>query len=156
MISEWFERVGSAVPRGFSRYYVLELLSQGPRTGKEIMEHAAEKSGGHWRPSPGLIYPLLGRLLGEGMLEVDGDGRYRLTEKGRATASDVDWLGETVKRHMEVLAKLGNLGRFGAMDLLERLSMVLGPAMDGGERERYRRFLRSELDRLDGKQIRID
>ena len=28
MISEWFQRVGSSVPRGFSRYFILELLKK--------------------------------------------------------------------------------------------------------------------------------
>lgn len=121
------------------------------------MEHASEKSGGAWRPSPGLIYPLLGRLLAEGMIGEDGGGRYRLTEKGRTTASDADRVAETVKRQLDVLARLGNLGRFGIMDVLERLSGMLGQGLDEGGRERYRAFLRSELDRLEGgKQVRID
>ena len=149
-MGEWFSCVGSAVPRGFSRYYILEVLGGGPRTGKEIMEHAAEKSGGHWKPSPGLIYPLLGRLLDEGMIEEDGGGRYRLTEKGETTAADMDRVEETVKKQLEVLARLGNLGRFGAMDMLERFSAMLGSGskMGSDERERYRKFLESELARL--------
>ena len=31
--------------------------------------HAVEQSQGIWKPSPGLIYPLLGRLLDEGLIE---------------------------------------------------------------------------------------
>lgn len=141
----------SAVPRGFSRHYILGVLGEGPRTGKEMMDHAAEKSGGRWRPSPGLIYPLLGRLLDEGMIEEDGGGRYRLTERGRTTAADADRMAEAVKKQLDVLARLGNLGRFGLMDMMERFSMALGSGgrMDGGERERYRKFLESELARLD-------
>lgn len=146
----WLSCMGSAVPRGFSRFYIMEVLGSEPRTGKEIIEHAAEKSGGHWRPSPGLIYPLLGRLLDEGMIEEDGGGRYRLTEKGRTTAADMDKVEEAVKKQLEVLARLGNLGRFGMMDMLERMSMGLGSgSMKGDERERYRKFLASELERLD-------
>lgn len=146
----WLSCMGSAVPRGFSRYYIMELLGTEPRTGKEIIEHAAEKSGGHWKPSPGLIYPLLGRLLDEGMIEEDGGGRYRLTEKGKTTAADADRVEETVKKQMEVLARLGNLGRFGMMDMLERFSVAIGSgSMKGDERERYRKFLVSELERLD-------
>lgn len=152
-MGDWFELVGSAVPRGFSRYYALKLLAEAPRTGKEIMDSAAEHSGGRWRPSPGLIYPLLGRLSSEGIVEEDG-GRYKLTEKGRATASDVDRMEEAVKRQLEVLARLGSLGRFGLMDVLERVSAALG---EGCGPERYREFLRSELDRLgEGKRVPID
>ena len=65
MISEWFQRVGSSVPRGFSRYFILELLKEKTYTGKEIIDYAVEQSNGIWKPSPGLIYPLLGRLLDE-------------------------------------------------------------------------------------------
>jgi DNA-binding PadR family transcriptional regulator len=62
MISEWFQRVGSSIPRGFSRYYILELLQKQPHTGKQIIDTAVKQSDGKWNPSPGLIYPLLGRL----------------------------------------------------------------------------------------------
>ena len=69
MISEWFQRVGSSVPRGFSRYFILELLKEKTYTGKEIIDYAVEQSNGIWKPSPGLIYPLLGRLLDEKLIE---------------------------------------------------------------------------------------
>ena len=59
MISEWFQRVGSSIPRGFSRYYILELLQKKPHTGKEIIDHAVKESGGRWNPSPGLILSLI-------------------------------------------------------------------------------------------------
>ena len=43
MISDWFQRVGSSVPRGFSRYYILELLQKKPYTGKEIIDNAVKE-----------------------------------------------------------------------------------------------------------------
>ena len=46
MISEWFQRVGSSIPRGFSRYYILELLDKKPHTGKEIIDNAVKESDG--------------------------------------------------------------------------------------------------------------
>ena len=69
MFKEWTQRVGSMVPRGFSRYYILQQLMENPHTGKEIIDSAVEASAGNWKPSPGLIYPLLGRLLDEGLIE---------------------------------------------------------------------------------------
>ena len=45
------------VPRGFSRYFILETLKEEAHTGKEIIEIAERKSKGVWKPSPGLIYP---------------------------------------------------------------------------------------------------
>ena len=85
MVQDWFQRVGSSVPRGFSRYFILELLKKKNRTGKEIIDYAIEQSNGIWKPSPGLIYPLLGRLLDEKLIEESNDGRYRLTKKGSET-----------------------------------------------------------------------
>ena len=51
-------------------------------TGKEIIDRATVESGGKWKPSPGLIYPLLGRLLDDGLVTEDKDGRYSITKKG--------------------------------------------------------------------------
>ena len=121
MVSEWFQRVGSSIPRGFSRYFILELLEKKNRTGKEIIDYAIEQSNGIWKPSPGLIYPLLGRLLDEGLIEEAKDGRYQLTKKGSETASDVDKVNDIVKKQLDVLFRLGNVGRFVVMDLLEKI-----------------------------------
>lgn len=158
MIPGWFERVGSCVPRGFSRYYIMELLGESPHTGKEIINNATEQSGGIWKPSPGLVYPLLGRLLDEGLVEEE-DGRYSLTEKGRATAADVDHIGEIVKKQLDVLFRLGGAGRFVAMDLLERASAVWSAPDSGSmtdeETDRYRKFLESELERV-GRRIDVE
>ena len=169
MISEWFQRVGSSVPRGFSRYFILDLLKKNPHTGKEIINYAIKQSDGIWKPSSGLIYPLLGRLLDEGLIEEAEDGRYRLTKKGTETAQDVDKINDIVKKQLEVLFRLGNVGRFVAMDLLEKIaemSSILSSnftSMTEDETKKYRQFLESELKKIQereseqkGKEIRID
>ena len=48
MLSNWLARVGSAIPRGFSRHYILGLLEGEPMTGKEIIDKAILQSGGKW------------------------------------------------------------------------------------------------------------
>lgn len=40
-------------------------------------------SQGHWRPSPGSIYPLLDELQKEASISKREDGRYQITEKGK-------------------------------------------------------------------------
>ncbi len=169
MISEWFQSVGSSVPRGFSRYYVLELLKKKAYTGKEIIDHSVDKSQGMWKPSPGLIYPLLGRLLDEELIEETKNGKYQITRKGRSTAEDVDKINEIVKKQLDVLLRLGNIGRFVAMDVLEKIS-TMGTLLSSNvsnmtkeETEKYRKFLKSELQKLDektskkkGKRITIE
>jgi len=154
MISEWFQRVGSSIPRGFSRYFILELLKEKNRTGKEIIDYAFEQSDGIWKPSPGLIYPLLGRLLDEGLIEEAKDGKYKITKKGVETAADVDKINDIVKKQLEVLFRLGNVGRFVAMDLLEKI-FSMGSILSSNiahmteeETAKYKTFLEKELKKI--------
>ena len=160
MISEWFQRVGSSVPRGFSRYFILELLKTKSHTGKEIIDYAVEQSNGIWKPSPGLIYPLLGRLLDEGLIEETEDGRYQLTQKGSETAQDVDKINDIIKNQLDVLFRLGNVGRFVAMDLLEKVSTIGSilssnvTSMTNEETQKYRKFLQEELKKIDEKEVK--
>ena len=44
MQSEWIQRVGSSVPRGFSRHFILETLKKKPHTGKELIDFATTVS----------------------------------------------------------------------------------------------------------------
>ena len=167
MISEWFQRVGSSVPRGFSRYFILELLKKNPHTGKEIIDYAVEQSNGVWKPSPGLIYPLLGRLLDEKLIEEAGDGKYQLTRKGARTAEDVDKVNDIVKKQLDVVFRLGSVGKFVALDLLERI-MTMGSILSSNvanmtdeEAEKYRKFLETELKKMSSgkkrtKNIKVD
>ena len=168
MISEWFQRVGSSVPRGFSRYFILELLKKKAHTGKEIIDYAIEQSNGIWKPSPGLIYPLLGRLLDEGLIEETKDGRYQLTKKGAETSQDVDKVNDIVKKQLDVLFRLGNVGRFVAIDVLEKISSM-GSILSSNfgnmteeETKKYKEFLELELKKIrdidlkKGKEIKIE
>jgi DNA-binding PadR family transcriptional regulator len=169
MISEWFQRVGSSVPRGFSRYFILELLKEKTYTGKEIIDYAIEQSNGIWKPSPGLIYPLLGRLLDEKLIEESKDGKYQLTAEGLETAQDVDQINDIVKKQLEVLFRLGNVGRFVALDLLEKISSMGSilssniTNMTGEETQKYKKFLQDELNKINetkaqptSKKIKIE
>jgi DNA-binding PadR family transcriptional regulator len=69
MMSSWLDRVGSVIPRGFSRHYVLTSIKEVPMSGKQIIDEAIDESGGIWKPSPSLIYPMLGRLIEEGLID---------------------------------------------------------------------------------------
>ena len=154
LISAWFQRVGSSIPRGFSRYYILELLDKKPHTGKEIIDNAVKESDGKWKPSPGLIYPLLGRLLDEKLIEETKDGKYKVSKTGKATLADIDEFNNVVKKQLDVIFRVGNLGRFVAMDVLERVT-ILGnllssnvEKMTNQETTKYKKFLESELKKV--------
>ena len=72
--------------RGDVRLAVLRLLSEDPRNGYQLMQTIEERSQGHWRPSPGSMYPTLAQLEDEGLIrstEVDGGRRFEITDAGQ-------------------------------------------------------------------------
>jgi len=77
------------VPKGFLRYQVLKLLNEKTMSGSEIMSEIEKQTNGHWKPSPGSIYPLLAWLQDKGYIkeaaeQEPGTKRYTLTEQGKA------------------------------------------------------------------------
>jgi len=68
---------------GGLRNLVLDVLSEKPLRGSEIMEETFSRSMGRWRPSPGTIYPLLSSLEREGFVRKLEDGKYELTQSGK-------------------------------------------------------------------------
>ena len=160
MFSEWLARVGSAIPRGFSRQYILSLLREKPMTGKEIIDRATVQSDGKWKPSPGLIYPLLGRLREDGLVTEDEDGRYTVTKKGLEITSDLESFGNMIQKQIDVMLRVGNIGRFVAMDVIDKITAigaVLSSNLDSmsqEERNKYREFLQSELNKLHEQEAR--
>jgi DNA-binding PadR family transcriptional regulator len=123
-------------------------------TGKEIIDRATLQSDGKWKPSPGLIYPLLGRLLDDGLVVEEKDGRYMITKKGLEITSDLQSFGNMIQKQIDVMLRVGNVGRFVAMDLLDRITTI-GTALSSNldsmtpeERNRYKDFLQNELKKL--------
>jgi DNA-binding PadR family transcriptional regulator len=130
-------------------------------TGKEIIDKAILQSEGKWRPSPGLIYPMLGRLLEEGLISETENGRYRITTKGLDMAADIQSVQNILQKQFEVMLRVGNVGKFMARDLIDRVS-ALGSALSSNldrmteqEKNKYREFLQSELQKLDKQQHEI-
>lgn len=155
MITTWLQRVGSSIPRGFSRYYVLSLLKEQQMTGKEIIDSASRESNGMWKPSPGLVYPLLGRLLQEGLIEENASGKYTITKKGIEMLNDLSSIQDVIKKQLDVLMKIGNAGRFLALDVLDRVTSMGSMLSDNldkmgkEDKEKYRKFLLTELKKLE-------
>ena len=123
-------------------------------TGKEIIDRATLQSEGKWKPSPGLIYPLLGRLLDDGLVMEDKDGRYMITKKGLEITSDLQSFGNMIQKQIDVMLRVGNVGRFVAMDLIDRITTT-GTALSSNldsmtpeECNRYKEFLQNELQKL--------
>lgn len=82
--------------KGTLRTVVLRLLDQEGRLyGYQMSKLVADRSGDNYQLSEGSLYPLLHKLVKDGLLvteteKVNGRNRryYRITEAGRAAAAD--------------------------------------------------------------------
>jgi DNA-binding PadR family transcriptional regulator len=84
----WGGRGGRMFEQGDLKYVILQLLSEKPRHGYEIIKALEERLGGTYSPSPGAVYPTLTMLEDMGYArEMTGDGGkkvYEITPEGRA------------------------------------------------------------------------
>jgi DNA-binding PadR family transcriptional regulator len=81
-----------SVRRGDVRTAILAALKDEPMHGYQVIRVLEDRSGGHWRPSAGSIYPTLQQLEDEGLVrseEVDGRRTYRLTDEGQTEAESL-------------------------------------------------------------------
>jgi len=65
------------------RKWILYIVRDTPRSGAEIMDLMESNLQGWWRPSPGSIYPLLDKMVDEGVLARSSEKKYSLTEMGK-------------------------------------------------------------------------
>ena len=143
------------IPRGFSRHYVLGLLKDQQLSGKEIIDKAILQSEGKWKPSPGLIYPMLGRLLEEGLVDETENGRYKITGRGLEMTADIQSVHNMLQKQVDVMLRVGSVGKFMALDLIDRVSTI-GTTLSSNldrmtqqERDKYKQFLLTELKKMD-------
>ncbi len=90
----WAEMVEGPPPRaerGEIRFVVLDAIAEQPRHGYEIIQHVESRTGGSYRPSPGVVYPTLQLLDELGHAEAQEEGgrkSYAITEAGRTELED--------------------------------------------------------------------
>ena len=79
-------RVGRLLEHGDLRFVILALLKDKPSHGYELIRALEERTGGSYRPSPGVIYPTLDLLQDQGLISVEDDnGRKKIliSEEGK-------------------------------------------------------------------------
>jgi DNA-binding PadR family transcriptional regulator len=106
---------------------ILNLLAERPMHGYELITVLDERSGGRWKPSPGSIYPALGKLEARGLItstEQEGKRQYSLTDEGRQVASKLAEHGVTAPWEEHDLGGHGELRR--------ALAELVGPARQIG------------------------
>jgi len=81
-------RLGRVFDQGDLRYVLLQLISEQPRHGYELIKAIEERFGGIYSPSPGVIYPTLSWLedMGYAVPETENGARkrYHITAEGQA------------------------------------------------------------------------
>jgi len=74
------------------QFWILYLLAEKPSNGSEIMEDMVRRSRGHWKPSPGSVYPALSKMESSGFISKNEDNTYRLTDNGRKELNEYEVL----------------------------------------------------------------
>ncbi|HZA42180.1 MAG TPA: PadR family transcriptional regulator [Nitrososphaeraceae archaeon] len=109
MRSGWTDKAIVLLNRGFPRMYLLSMLKNKPMNAKELIETLLINSGGKWKPSPKIVYPLLAKLLEEDLLYQTEEGQYALTRKGTRVVSDAGTVSRTLKKQVNYLGKLSTV-----------------------------------------------
>lgn len=101
-------RGGRMFEQGDLKFVILQLLTDKPRHGYEIIKELEERSGGRYAPSPGTVYPTLTMLEEMGYataaLEEGGKKVYSITDAGRA------YLAENRSTVDDVLDRMAQFG----------------------------------------------
>ena len=77
--------------RGVVRWLVLDAIAAQPRHGYEIIQAISDKSGGGYKPSPGVVYPTLQLLEELGHVKVterEEKKVYAITAAGKADLAE--------------------------------------------------------------------
>ena len=131
--------------RGAVGEAILTLLADRPMHGYELISELEERSGGRWRPSPGAVYPALGKMEHAGLITTapspagdkpHGDKRvYSITDEGRrrlaeAPQGELPWertgrRSDLRREVAELVGQVRQIARFGTPSQLERARGVL-------------------------------
>jgi DNA-binding PadR family transcriptional regulator len=154
--------------KGDLKYLILDLISDQPRHGYDIIRELEHRSAGLYTPSAGAVYPTLQMLEDMGAVtseQKDGRKTYTITDEGRRILEDRrdvideitsrvrDWvgsenrseLGQAMRELGELMALLGREGgrALGDPDKLRRVHETIART-----REELRTILRSEVTQL--------
>nr|WP_246710512.1 MULTISPECIES: PadR family transcriptional regulator [unclassified Martelella] len=81
-------RAGRLFDYGELRTLILAMIARKPSHGYELIKVIEERMGGHYSPSPGVIYPTLSWLedMGYAVVQIEETARkrYRITAEGEA------------------------------------------------------------------------
>jgi len=106
---------GRLFDNGELRFVILQLISEKPSYGYEIIKAIGERLSGVYAPSPGVVYPTLTMLEEEGLATVtstDGAKKlYAVTEAGREELKNNKTLVDAILSRIEKVGSAFGRGR---------------------------------------------
>ena len=122
-------RRGRFFDQGDLRFVILQLISEKPAHGYEIIKEIEQRLGGAYAPSPGVVYPTLTLLEELGYVTAEADGAkklYTITEAGRQALRDnqpsIDAIFERIR---DISARFGGGVSMPIMRARENLKTAL-------------------------------
>jgi DNA-binding PadR family transcriptional regulator len=114
---------------GDLRYVLLQLISEKPSHGYEIIKSIQERLGGTYAPSPGIVYPMLTMLEDMGWASSVTEGTrklYSITEEGAKALAENKAVVDALFARMEsVRAQYANQRPQQIERAVENLRMAL-------------------------------
>lgn len=122
-------RLGRLLEHGDLRFVLLALIEEQPRHGYELIKALEERTGGAYRPSPGVVYPTLSLLEDEGFVRPAAGEQarklYEITDEGRAALDANRSMVDAVFRRMGEAAERSNATGPRIQRAMTNLGMVL-------------------------------
>jgi DNA-binding PadR family transcriptional regulator len=126
-------RMGRFFEHGDLRFVMLALLEEQPRHGYELIKELEERTGGAYRPSPGVVYPTLALLEDEGLIrQTEAEGgrkRFEITDDGKAELDRNRRSVDQVFGRMDEAAQHAAPGRHRVGRAMMNLGMALKARM---------------------------
>jgi len=112
------DRLHSA-PKGLLRYYILHKIAQKPIHGYEIIRDIDSKTEGAWRPGAGSLYPILKKLVSEGLIKAEPEPSAEATRRVyQITPKGVESLAHAKEMFANFQQRFGSLRRL-FIDLID-------------------------------------
>src|SRR6266705_801198 len=101
-----------SAPKGLLRYYILHKIAQKPIHGYEIIQDIDSKTEGAWRPGAGSIYPILKKLVSEGLIRAEPEPSEEATRRVyQITSKGVESLAHAKEMFTNFQQRFGSLRR---------------------------------------------
>ena len=142
------DRLHSA-PKGLLRYYILHKIAQKPIHGYEIIQDIDSKTEGAWRPGAGSLYPILKKLVSEGLIKAEPEPSAEATRRVyQITPKGVESLAHAKEMFANFQQRFGSLRRL-FIDLIDPENLA-NFFVDGSNRQ-----FQMAQEMLESKQEKI-